>query len=158
MSGSEHCDVCQCDLPAGAWDTHAAGRSHCRKAGLRAEAALQNARRDRNGVSVPTQDAELDFGVVDPSDVSKVRRFFTLKITKETAEFMVLDPQWVSSALRDTAYVFFAWCHTSSIKLTLSAASHVVSKVTLISREITPFESLWDYSSPELVHMKTPWR
>jgi hypothetical protein len=140
MSEDEYCEVCQCDLPPGGWDLHAAGRSHCRKSGLRTEAALQSAQRDRNGVSVPTQDAELDFGVVDPSDAPKVRKSFTLKVTSETAEFMVLDPQWVSSALRETACVFLVWCHAASNKLTLPAASHVVSKVTLISREAAPFE------------------
>jgi helicase MOV-10 len=107
MSENEYCDICQCDIPGGGWDTHAVGRSHCRNVGLRTEAALQSAQRDRNGVSVPTQDAELDFGVVNPSDASKVRKSFTLKVTSETAEFMILDPQWVSSALRETACVMF---------------------------------------------------
>lgn len=105
MSKYEFCDPCQCDLPAGGWDTHVAGRLHCRNTGLRAEAALKNARKDRNGVSVPTEDDELDFGVVAPSDVLKVQKSFTL--TSKTAEFMVLEPLWVSSALRETACVYF---------------------------------------------------
>jgi hypothetical protein len=109
MSESEFqfCDACQCDVPGGGWDTHVVGRKHCRKAGLRAEAALQSAQRDRNGVSIPTQDTELDFGVIDPGAVSKVSKSFTLKVTSETAEFQVLNPQWTSNSLRETACVMF---------------------------------------------------
>ena len=158
MSGTDFCDVCQCDIPGGGWDDHVVGRAHCRKAGLRTQAALQSARRDRNGVSVPTQDDELDFGVIDPSAAPKASKSFTLKVTSETAEFMVLDPQWTSSALRETACVILAWCHTPPNKLTLPAASHVVSKVTLISREITSFASSWACESPELVDTKRRWR
>jgi len=158
MSEAEFCDVCQCDVPVGGWDTHVVGKAHCRMAGLRTEAALQSAQRDRNGVSVPTQDDELDFGVVNPSAASKVVKSFTLKVTSETAEFMVLDPQWTSSALRATACVILAWYHTPPNELTLPAASHVASKVTLISREVTPFASLWACGSPELVDTKTRWR
>lgn len=139
MSETEFCDVCQCDVPSGGWDTHVIGRAHCRNAGLRTEAALLSARRDRNGVSVPTEDTELDFGVVDPSAASKVLKSFTLKVTTK-AEFMVLDPQWTSSTLRETACVIFAWCHTSSY-VNSPAASLVQSKVTLILREVTPFAS-----------------
>ena len=105
MSEIQYCDICQCDVPAGGWDSHVVGRAHCRKAGLRTEDALQSARRDRNGVSVTQQDTELDFGVVGPSEVSKVVKSFVLKVTTETAEFMVLDPQWTSSCLRETACV-----------------------------------------------------
>jgi hypothetical protein len=104
-SGIDFCDDCQCDVPSGGWDTHVAGRVHCRKAGLRTEAALESAQRDRNGVSIPTQDADLDFGIIEPSAASKAEKSFTLKVTSETAEFMVLDPQWTSSALRETACV-----------------------------------------------------
>lgn len=105
MTGIEFCDVCQRNVPGGGWDAHAAGRAHCRNSGLRAEEVLQSAQRDRNDVSVPTQDDELDFGVVEPSATSKVVKSFTLKVTSDTAEFMVLDPQWVSNALRETACV-----------------------------------------------------
>jgi hypothetical protein len=155
---SQYCDVCQCEVPGGGWDTHASGRSHCRNAGARTEAALQSAQRDRNGVSIPTQDAELDFGVVEPKAASKVVKSFTLKVKTETAEFMVLDPHWISSALRETACVILAWCHTSPNKLTLPAASHVLSKVTLISREVTRFALSWACESPESVVTKTRWR
>ncbi len=155
---SQYCDTCQCNVPGGGWDIHTVGRSHCRNAGLRTEEALQSAQRDRNGISVPTQDAELDFGVIEPSAASKVVKSFTLKVKTETAEFMVLDPQWTSNTLRETACVILAWCHTPPNKLTLPAASHVVSKVTLISREVTRFALLWACESPESVDTRTRWR
>lgn len=160
MSDTQYCDVCQCDVPDGAegWDTHAIGRAHCRKAGLRTDAALQSAQRDRNGISVPTQDAELDFGVLEPRAAPKAVKSFTLKVTTATAEFMVLDPQWTSRGFRDTACVVLAWCHTSLNKLTLPAASHVKSKVILISRGVTPFASLLDCECLELAITKTRWR
>jgi hypothetical protein len=160
MSDTQFCDVCQCDVPngAGGWEIHVVGRAHCRKAGLRTDAALQSAQRDRNGVSVPTQDAELDFGVIEPRAASGIVKSFTLKVTTLTAEFMVLAPQWTSSSIRETACVVFAWCHTSLNKLTLPAASHVVSKVILISSEVTPFESLWGCKCQELADMKTRCR
>ena len=116
MSEDAHCDLCDCTVPGEGWDNHLAGRMHCRNAGLGLQNALQNSQKDRNGVSVPTQDAELDFGVVNPDDVAKAEKSFTLKVSSETAEFMILDPQWVSSDLRGTACVIFAWCHTSSNK------------------------------------------
>ena len=139
---SQFCDICECDVPGGGWDIHVVGRSHCHYSGLRAAAALQSAQRDRNGISVPTQDDELDFGIIEPNAASKALKSFSLKVKSETAEFMVLDPQWTSGDLRETACVILAWCYTSPNKLTLHAASHVVSKVTLISREVTRFASL----------------
>ena len=158
IPGSDFCDVCQRDVPTGGWDTHAAGRMHCRNIGLKTEAALQSAQKDRNGVSVPTQNAELDFGVVDPSDASTVQKSFTL-VTKQNAEFMILEPQWVSNSIRKTACVFFfAWCHMSSNKSALPAVFHVLSKVTLISPKVTLFELSWACGSPELVNTKTRWR
>jgi hypothetical protein len=105
MSAVQYCDICLCNVPGGGWDSHVAGRAHCRKAGMRTADALQSAQRDRNGVSVTEQDTELDFGVVGPSEVSKAVKSFVLKVTTETAEFMVLDPQWTSSSLRETACV-----------------------------------------------------
>lgn len=102
---SQYCDSCQCNVPGGGWGAHVVGRAHCRYAGLRAEDALQSAQRDRNGISVPTQDEELDFGVIEPSAASKSTKSFTLKVKTKTAEFMVLEPQWVSSELRETACV-----------------------------------------------------
>ena len=139
---SQFCEVCQCDVPGGGWDIHVVGRTHCYNSGLRAEAALQSAQRDRNGVSVPTQEDELDFGIIEPNAASKALKSFSLKVKSETAEFMVLVPSWTSSDLRETACVIRAWCHTLPNKLTLPAAFHVVSKVTLISREATRFASL----------------
>jgi hypothetical protein len=53
----------------------------------------------------------LDFGVVSPSAVSTVVRSFILKVTTDTAEFMVLEPQWISSSLRATACVIPASRH-----------------------------------------------
>ena len=111
MSGLEYCDICQCNVPGQGWDSHVAGRAHCRWAGLRTESALQSAQRDRNGVSVSTQDTLLDFGVVEPNAASTVVKSFVLKVTTETAEFMVLDPQWISSSLRAPACVIPALRH-----------------------------------------------
>jgi hypothetical protein len=158
MSGTLFCDLCQCDVPSEGWNIHVEGRAHCRKAGIKTENALQSAQRDRNGISIPSQDADLDFGVVDPSAASRAEKSFTLKVTSKIAEFMVLDPQWTSSALRPTACVNFAWCHTSPNELTLPADFHVVSKVTLISSGVTQFASLWPCESLQLVVTKTPWR
>src|SRR6267154_3469850 len=147
---NQYCDVCQCDVPGEGWDIHVVGRSHCRNAGLRREAALESGQRDKHGVSIPTQDDELDFGVIEPRAASKALKSFSLKVKSETAEFMVLDPQWTSSDLRETACVILVWCHTSPNKLTLPAASRVVSKVTLTLREVTRFVSSWVCESLEL--------
>ncbi len=69
MSALESCDICQCGVPKGGWDSHIRGRAHCRRAALRREAVLQSAHRDRDGVAVSSQDAGLNFGVVDPGRV-----------------------------------------------------------------------------------------
>lgn len=108
MSAPEFCDVCQCSVPVGGWDSHIRGKAHCRKAGLRTEAVLLSANRDRNGVSVSSQETGLDFGVVEPGRVSRVSRSFILKATTATADFMVLQPRWTSSSLSvhtESAYV-----------------------------------------------------
>ncbi|KAH9983175.1 P-loop containing nucleoside triphosphate hydrolase protein [Russula compacta] len=98
MSASSSCDICQCQVPTGGWDSHVRGKAHCRKAGLRTEAVLQSAHRDRNGVSVSTPDNGLDFGVVDPGRIPETMKFFILKATTESSEFLVLDPQWTSGS------------------------------------------------------------
>ncbi|KAI9508245.1 RNA helicase [Russula earlei] len=96
MSAPDFCGICQCRVPAQGWDPHVAGKAHCRKAGLRTESILQLAQRDRNGVTVSSQDTGLDFGVVSPGMVSRAVKSFTLKVTIQTSEFMVLEPQWTS--------------------------------------------------------------
>src|SRR5712671_2706761 len=96
MSTPDFCNICQCRVQSGGWDSHVTGRAHCRKAALRAQSILQSAQRDRNGVAVSAQDTSLDFGVVDPGRVSQVVKTFTLKVTVENSEFMVLEPQWTS--------------------------------------------------------------
>jgi hypothetical protein len=94
----EFCDICQCDVPGGGWDLHVRGKAHCRNASMRASTVLQSAHRDKNGISVSSQDSGLDFGVVEPGRVSQTSKSFTLKVTIDSAEFMVLDPQWTSSS------------------------------------------------------------
>jgi hypothetical protein len=98
-AGSEFCNICQCNVPAGGWAGHVAGKLHCRKASLRTAAVLQSSHRDKNGVSVSTQETGLDFGIVDHGKASEVVKYFTLKVTTETSEFMVLGPQWTSASL-----------------------------------------------------------
>ena len=157
MSESQFCDICQ-RYVTGQWDSHVAGKAHCRNVGLRTESALQSAQRDRNGVSVSTQDTSLDFGVVEPSAASTVVRSFVLKVTTETAEFMVLEPQWAASSLRATACVIPTLRRPLPYSPTFPAASRVESKATLILGEDPPFGSLWGCASPKLVDMKTRWR
>ncbi|KAI0293936.1 P-loop containing nucleoside triphosphate hydrolase protein [Russula brevipes] len=99
MSAPDFCDICQCRVPGAGWDSHVAGKGHCRKAGLRAQAVLESAQRDRNGVTVSTQDCALDFGVVNPRTVSQVVKTLTLTAAAESAELLVLDPQWTSRSL-----------------------------------------------------------
>ena len=96
MSAPESCDVCQCRVPVGGWDSHIRGRVHCRRAGLRTESVLLSAHRDRNGISVSSQETGLDFGVVEPGRL--LSKSFVLKATTETADFMVLEPRWTSSS------------------------------------------------------------
>jgi len=115
MSASDFCDVCQCKVPGGARgrDVHNRGKAHCRKAGLRTEAVLLSTHRDRNGVSISSQETGLDFGVVEPGRVSRAFKSFVLKATTETADFMVLEPRWTSSSLSiraNTSCVTFLTC------------------------------------------------
>jgi hypothetical protein len=105
------CDICQCQIPRRSWPSHVAGKAHRRKASLRTQAVLESSHRNRNGVSVSTQETGLDFGVVDPARVSEVVKHFILKLTTVTGEFMVLGPQWTSGSLSvgaNTPYVTLA--------------------------------------------------
>lgn len=145
MSAIDFCDVCQCKVPGGARgrDVHNRGKAHCRKAGLRTEAVLLSAHRDRNGVSVSSQETGLDFGVVEPGRVSRAFKSFVLKVTTETADFMVLEPRWTSSSLSiraNTSCVKFLTC--SNRLLTSSAtpaAFRVDSRAIPTSGEVATF-------------------
>ena len=145
MSETRFCDICQCKVPGGGWEIHISGRAHCRKVGT--------------GVSV-TPDTELDFGVVDPSVVLRVVNSFVLSVTIRTVEVVVLDPQWTSSSLRETACVIPALRKrvTSPNSLTFLAASRVESKANPVLGKVAPFGSLWACASPKSVDMKIRWR
>ena len=144
MSAPESCDICQCGVPKGGWDSHIRGRAHCRRAALRREAVLQSAHRDRDGVAVSSQDAGLDFGVVDPGRVAQVSKSFTLKVTTETAEFMVLEPQWTSSSLSvgaATACVIPCLLQPPPDELFHPAAFRADSRVIPTLGKVATFES-----------------
>jgi len=165
MSASNFCDVCQCRVPGGGRerDAHIRGKAHCRKAGLRTEAVLLSAHRDRNGVSVSSQETGLDFGVVEPGRVSRAFKSFVLKATTETADFMVLEPRWTSSSLSvraDTLCVKFLTCSSRLLTdyLCHPAAFRVDSKVIPTSGEAATFGLLCACASPKLVHIEIRWR
>ena len=155
------CDICQCQVPGGGWASHVAGKAHCRRASSRKEAVLESSNRNRNGVSVSTQETGLDFGIVDPGKASEVVKYFVLKVTTETGEFMVLGPQWTSMSLSvgtNTPCVTLN-LNQSRLNETFSfAASHVASKAIPTSGEVAMFGSSYACTSPRSADMKICWR
>ncbi|KAI0027031.1 P-loop containing nucleoside triphosphate hydrolase protein [Vararia minispora EC-137] len=104
-----HCHVCNFDVRAHQWNAHVKQAKHkSREAFVSLKAVLDDAAKDRNGVTVSHGEVGIDFGVVEVAEAAaSVRTSVALKITDPNTKIRLVEARLASPS---TAYGRYVLC------------------------------------------------
>jgi helicase MOV-10 len=103
------CNICEYFVPADRWAAHTAQRNHKLREGfITLRSVLEDAAKDRNGVSISHAEGGIDFGIVEVAEaVVGLRVEVTVKVTDRVARIRLLGVKMASpsTAASRCAYI-----------------------------------------------------